>query len=67
MTVVDPAWSDREFENYELDPGGTRLAVTVIGSRDDVWIKQLDRGPKSRLTFGGLRNWSPAWTADGLE
>lgn len=41
------------------------MAVTIRGARSDVWIKQLDRGPKSRLTFGGTGNGSPAWTADG--
>jgi serine/threonine-protein kinase len=65
LTVVDPGWSDREFEDYELSPDGTRLAVEIRGARSDIWIKQLDRGPKSRLTFGGTGNGSPAWTADG--
>jgi len=65
LTVVDPGWSDQEFEDYQLSPDGTRLAVTISGARDDVWIKQLDRGPKSRLTFGGEGNFNPAWTADG--
>jgi serine/threonine-protein kinase len=65
LTVVDPDWSDVEFENFDLSPDGTRVAVTIVGARDDIWIKQLDRGPKSRLTFGGAGNLNPAWTADG--
>ena len=65
LTVVDPGWNDTEFENYELSPDGTRLAATIVGNRDDVWIKQLDRGPKSRITFGGAGNYNPAWTSDG--
>jgi eukaryotic-like serine/threonine-protein kinase len=65
VTVVDPDWKDPEFENFELSPDGARLAITVAGAREDIWVKQLDRGPKSRLTFGGINNWSPSWTADG--
>jgi len=75
--AVDPAWGDTEFESFMLSPDGTRLAITVGGGgdktadqeredpREDIWIKQLDRGPISRLTFGGEGNSNPSWTADG--
>ncbi len=65
LTVVDPDWGDPEFENFELSPDGKRAAVTISASRQDIWIKQLDRGAKSRLTFGGAGNWSPSWSPDG--
>jgi Tol biopolymer transport system component/tRNA A-37 threonylcarbamoyl transferase component Bud32 len=65
LTVLDPAWSDPEFEEFQLSPDGTRLAVALGTSRQDIWIKQLDRGPKSRLTFGGTEKSHPAWTPDG--
>jgi serine/threonine-protein kinase len=65
LSVVDPDWNDREFEEYELSPDGKHLAVTISGARRDIWIKQLDRGAKSRLTFGGTANWSPTWSPDG--
>lgn len=64
---IDPDWvRDVEFEGIALSPDGSRLAV-VIESEDraDVWVKQLDRGPLSRLTFEGDYNGYPAWTADG--
>ena len=65
--VVDPGWSDDEYESFTLSPDGSRIAVTIAGAgqRTDVWIKQLDRGPLSRLTFGGNWNDAPAWTGDG--
>ena len=53
VDVVDPQWNDVEFEAFDLSPDGTRAAVTIVGGRADVWVKQLDQGPKSRLTFGG--------------
>ena len=65
LSVVDAGWNDGEFEDYELSPDGARVAVTIRGVRSDVWVKQLDQGPKSRLTFGGTGNTRPAWTADG--
>jgi serine/threonine-protein kinase len=33
----------------------------------DVWIKQLDRGPVSRLTFSQAVLGRPAWSPDGAE
>jgi serine/threonine-protein kinase len=31
----------------------------------DVWVKQLDRGPSTRLTLDGGRSDYPTWTPDG--
>ena len=68
--ALDSAWTDTEFESYTLSPDGSRLAITVGGGtnsqeRYDVWLKQLDRGPITRLTFNGEENGDPSWTADG--
>ena len=72
MTPVDTAWRDPELESFALSPDGTRLAISIVEAgrgegtrRTDVRVKLMDRGPVSRLTFGGDRNESPAWTADG--
>jgi serine/threonine-protein kinase len=64
---IDPNWTrDTEFEGLALSPDGRRLAVVVEGGgRGDVWIKELDEGPLSRLTFGGEYNGYPSWTPDG--
>jgi serine/threonine-protein kinase len=66
-TPVDPAWTrDWEFEGLALSPDGRRAAVAIEdAARGDVWIKQLDRGPLSRLTFDGEYNGAPTWTPDG--
>ncbi|MGD8727500.1 MAG: LpqB family beta-propeller domain-containing protein, partial [Gemmatimonadales bacterium] len=64
---VDPNWvRDEEFEALVLSPDGKRAAVVIEeDNRGDVWIKQLDRGPLSRLTFEGEYNGYPAWSPDG--
>ncbi len=67
--IVDPAWvRDEEFEGLALSPDGTRLAIEIItNNRADIWVKQLDQGPLSRLTSGGNYNNRPAWTPDGAS
>jgi dipeptidyl aminopeptidase/acylaminoacyl peptidase len=41
------------------------LAVrAIVDGSIDIWIKELDAGPFSRLTFDGSA-WSPYWTPDG--
>jgi serine/threonine-protein kinase len=61
-TKVDPEWTDQIaiHGGLALSPDGTRAAMMLSGQ---IWIKDLDRGPLSKLTFdGGLR---PAWSPDG--
>ncbi|MFQ5552084.1 MAG: hypothetical protein ACE5FJ_12695, partial [Gemmatimonadales bacterium] len=66
-TRVDPNWTrDEEFEGIAISPDGRRLAVEIVtAGRSDIWIKQLDTGPLSRLTFAGVDNLIPTWTPDG--
>jgi serine/threonine-protein kinase len=66
VTEVDSTWSV-DFSANALSPDGTRLATGIRDAegRLQVWIKQLDRGPRTRLTFAGTNNFAPAWTPDG--
>jgi serine/threonine-protein kinase len=64
-TPVDSSWI-AEFGSPVLSPDGTRVAVAIQGQESkDIWILQLDRGSRIRLTQDGARNDFPAWTADG--
>ena len=63
---VDPGWT-ADFSSLALSPDGTQLAVSIRESNGELqqWIKQLDRGPLSKLTFEGTANFAPAWMPDG--
>ncbi len=63
-TLLDTTWSG-VFNGLALSPGGDRLVVGVgQGRAINVWLKELDGGPFTRLTFG-TRDRRPAWSPDG--
>ncbi len=65
---IDPAWSYTPGFNggLSLSPDGTRLAVAIHGNPvGDIWIKDLDRGPLSRVTFDKSVKYRPIWMRDG--
>jgi serine/threonine-protein kinase len=66
-TVIDSTWHGG-FNSLSQSPDGRRLAVGVglASGALGIWIKQLDRGPFSRLTFTG-QDRRPAWSPDGRE
>jgi Tol biopolymer transport system component len=51
----------------ELSPDGKRLAVALYSDQgtSNVWIFDLLRGTKTRLTFGSSRQKHPVWTPEG--
>jgi serine/threonine-protein kinase len=51
--------------SLRLSPDGRRIALSVSeGSSREVWIYDLERGTRTRLTFGGDGS-NPIWTLDG--
>ena len=67
---IQPGWrtqGDFPSSSLSLSPNGDRLAISIAGSEltTDLWVKQLDTGPLSRLTFKGTRNLRPTWSRDG--
>jgi eukaryotic-like serine/threonine-protein kinase len=65
--VVDSGWAYAPAANggASLSPDGRRVAVAARASgSDDIWIKELDHGAFTRLTFEG-GNARPQWSADG--
>ena len=65
---VDSGWNfTRPFNGgFSLSPDGRRLALAIAGDETaDIWIKQLDHGPLSRLTSEEFLKYRPSWTPDG--
>jgi serine/threonine-protein kinase len=69
--LVDPSWTTglEQIVDWSLSRDGGRLALTLgdntgAGGPSDIWVKDLNDGPLSRLTFEGI-NQTPAWSADG--
>jgi len=63
--MIDPDWKGA-FYFPALSPDGTRLAMSVSAPDGrHIWIKSLDGGPPSQLTFEGRVNQPPVWSLDG--
>jgi Tol biopolymer transport system component len=68
MKPVQPNWR-ANFTSVSLSPDGKQLAVGIalMSGEEDIWIKQLDTGPLSRLTFGGVRSRNAVWIDKGTR
>ena len=54
------------YRTPAFSPDGKRLAVSVVTSdAQDIWIFDLQRQTKLRLTFGQGRSGHPTWSPDG--
>ena len=53
------------YRALQFSPNGSRLALSVLDQRTDIWVYELQRGTMSRLTFYEARDSSPIWTSDG--
>ena len=67
---IDPGWTvgtEPISSSLALSPNEDRLAISIPASEGttDLWVKQLDAGPLSRLTFEGTQNIRATWSADG--
>jgi eukaryotic-like serine/threonine-protein kinase len=76
---TDLVWLDRtgkilggvgeraEYEGMRLSPDGKRLAVavSVASPNPDIWVLDLVRGSKARLTFDPASHHLPSWSPDG--
>ncbi len=76
--IVQLAWFDRDgkrekvglpgsFTEPRLSPDGKRLAVVVSDERSnsDLWVFDLARDVRTRLTFSPDAEANPVWSADG--
>jgi protease II len=59
--VAEPA----TYKGGVLSPDGKRLAMAMGEPRPDIWILDLQRGSRMRLTFDDATHQMPAWSGDG--
>jgi serine/threonine protein kinase/Tol biopolymer transport system component len=48
-----------------LSPQGDRVALQLNAGQTDLWVLDLTRGVRTRVTFGPVGNVSPLWSPDG--
>jgi serine/threonine protein kinase len=48
-----------------LSPQGDRIALQIDNAQSDVWVQDIARGVRTRLTFGPVANQGPVWSPDG--
>jgi len=53
------------LRNMRISPQGDRVALEMDPGVDDIWILDIARGIKTRLTFGPVSNAFPVWSPDG--
>jgi serine/threonine-protein kinase len=56
-----------EYPSFpRLSPDGKRLALTIReGGSQDIWIYDIERDQRTRLTFGNETFAAPVWSRDG--
>jgi serine/threonine protein kinase/Tol biopolymer transport system component len=63
LSTVADKLSNLQFAR--LSPHGDRVALQLDTGANDIWVLDLARGIRTRLTFGPVSNYSPAWSPDG--
>jgi serine/threonine-protein kinase len=73
LLIVGRSWNERTTVGQPqpreataaISPDGRKIAATIVGEDEDIWILDVERGTQSRLTFEpGLQS-SPDWSPDG--
>ncbi|MDQ5858350.1 MAG: protein kinase [Acidobacteriota bacterium] len=66
----EPVGEPAEYESIAISPDGGRVATTITDpgtGTPDVWLFDLSRGVKTRLTFGPTPSGFPIWSPDGAR
>jgi WD40 repeat protein len=55
------------YYDLKLSPEGHRLVTNAGEPNAEVWVIDIERNVRTRLTFEGSMNEAPVWSADGSE
>src|SRR5260221_393470 len=53
------------LQTARISPQGDRLALQIDTGMNDIWVLDLARDVRTRLTFGPVSNTYPVWSPDG--
>ncbi|MGA8270082.1 MAG: protein kinase [Candidatus Sulfotelmatobacter sp.] len=53
------------LQGARLSPQGDRIALQIDTGVNDIWVLDVARGVRTRLTFGPVSNDFPVWSPDG--
>jgi WD40-like Beta Propeller Repeat len=53
------------LQTARISPQGDRIALQIDTGMNDIWVLDLVRGVRTRLTFGPVSNTFPVWSPDG--
>jgi len=54
-----------DLQTARISPRGDRVALQIDNGTSDIWVFDLSRGVRTRLTFGPIQNNFPVWSPDG--
>jgi Tol biopolymer transport system component len=58
------------YEDLQISPDGKRLSFTLVSGTRDIWVEDIARSVRTRLTFSSASaqsDFSPIWSPDGLR
>ncbi|MGC1448932.1 MAG: protein kinase [Candidatus Sulfotelmatobacter sp.] len=53
------------LQTARISPQGDRIALQIDTGMNDIWVLDLARNVRTRLTFGPVSNTFPVWSPDG--
>jgi Tol biopolymer transport system component len=53
------------LQTARISPQGDRIAMQIDTGMNDIWVLDLARNVRTRLTFGPVSNTYPVWSPDG--
>src|SRR4029079_13635551 len=53
--------------DIEVSPDGRKLVIAIGDPHPDIWIQDMERGTRTRLTFEPSASIMPLWSHDGTD